>query len=233
MAAPADLLGAVLARTSGPACGSARARLCEHADRLLAPVDEDLVGMHLEGCGECGGLAAALARLSTDLPTLAEMEPGPRFVTDVLARTSRRETLTARLLDACRRLAQRPRIAWEGAYAGSIALLILFGTPNAPFAGVPGKALDLVRAVQVAVPAAAIEDEVPRIRTVVRSRWEETKSGMKGRTRVLATEVQRRSSRTWDRLVQDLGTAWDRIASQEATKDTNSTVDAQDDEGER
>ena len=237
IAAPADLLGAVLARTSGPACGSARVRLCDHADRLLAPVDDDLVRMHLEGCVECGGLAAALVRLSTDLPPLAEMEPGPRFVADVLARTSRRETLPARLaarfLDACRRLAQRPRIAWEGAYAGAIALLILFGTPNAPFAGVPGKALDLVRTVQEAVPAAAIGDEVPRIRTVVRSHWEETKTGMKGRTRILATEVQRCSSRTWDRFMQELGTVWDRIASQEATKDTNGTVDAQDDEGER
>ncbi|HEV8702770.1 MAG TPA: zf-HC2 domain-containing protein [Candidatus Polarisedimenticolia bacterium] len=237
IAPPADLLGAVLARTSGPACGRAQGRLCDHADRLLAPVDDDLVRMHLEGCGECAGLAAALVRLATDLPPLAEIEPGARFVADVLARTSRRETLPARLgarlRDACRRLARRPRIAWEGAYAGSIALLILFGTPNAPFAGVPGKALDLVRTVQESAPAAALGDEVPRIRTAVRSRWEETRTGVKGRTRDLVAEVQRRSSRTWDRLMQDLGTVWDRVASQEATKDTNGTVDAQDDEGER
>lgn len=234
-APPADLLGAILARTSGPACGSARGRLCDHVDRLLVPVDGHLVRAHLEGCGECAGLAAALVRLAVDLPTLAEMEPGPRFVADVLARTSQRQTLPARLaaplLAACRRLALRPRIAWEGAYAGSIVLLILFGTPNAPFAGVPGKALDLVRTVQDAVPVAA--DEVPRIRTAVRSRWEETRAEVQGRTRVLGTELQRRSSKTWDGLRQELGTLWERIASQETTKDTSRTVESRDDGGER
>lgn len=223
IAPPPDLLGAILARTSGPACGSARGRLCDHVDRLLASVDDDLVRAHLEGCDECGGLARALLRLAVDLPPLAEMEPGPRFVADVLSRTSRRQTLAARLaapfLAACRRLALRPRIAWEGAYAGSIALLILFGTPNAPFAGVPGKALELVRSAQEAVPVAA--GEVPRIRTVVRSRWEETTAEVQGRTRVLGTELQRRSWKTWDGLRQELGTLWERIASQETTKDTN------------
>lgn len=237
IAPPADLLGAVLARTSGPACGSARGRLCDHVDRLLAPVDGDLVRAHLEGCRECGGLAAALARLAVDLPPLAEMEPGPRFVADVLARTSRRQTLPARLaaplLAAFRLLARRPRIAWEGAYAGSVVLLILFGTPNAPFAGVPGRALDIVRTAQEAVPVAALGDEVPRLRTVVRSRWEETRAEVQGRTRVLGTELQRRSSSAWDGLKQELGTMWERIASQKATKDANTTVDASDDEGER
>lgn len=222
-AAPADLLGAVLARTSGPSCGSARARLCDHADRLLGPVDDDLVRMHFEGCGECGGLAAALARLAIDLPDLAEIEPGARFVAGVLERTSRRETLAARVaarvLDACRRLAQRPRIAWEGAYAGSIALLILFGTPNAPFAGVPGKALDFVRTAQQAVPAVAVGDEVPRIKMALSERWDDTRTGVEGKTRGLATELKRISSKTFGPLKQELGTAWDRVASQKTTND--------------
>ena len=214
VAPPADLLGAVLLRTSGSACGSARARLCDHAD-------DDLVRMHLDGCGECGGLAAALARLATDLTPLAEVEPGARFVPGVLARTSRRTTLPGRwaalLAAGWRRLAQRPRIAWEGAYAGSIIVLILFGTPNAPFADVPGRALDLVRTVQESLPADAARKEAPRIRMAVRSRWTETKAGIEDATRDLTAGLKRRSSATWDGLKKNLGTVWDRIASEKAT----------------
>ncbi len=210
---PAALLGAVLLRTSGSACGSARARLCDH-------VDDDLVRMHLDGCGECGGLAAALARLATDLPPLAELEPGALFVPGVLARTSRRATLpgrwAARLAAGWRRLAQRPRLAWAGAYAGSIIVLILFGTPNAPFADVPGRALDLARTVQESLPAGAAREEAPRIRMAVRSRWIETKAGMEDATRDLTAGLKRRSSATWDGLKKNLGTVWDRIASEKA-----------------
>jgi len=217
---PADLLGAVLLRTSGSACGSARARLCDHVDRLLAPADDDLVRMHLDGCGECGGLAAALVRLATDLPPLAELDPGARFVPGVLARTSQRATLpgrwAARLATGWRRLAQRPGIAWEGAYAGSIIMLILFGTLNAPFADVPGRALDLVRTVQESLPAGAAREEAPRIRMAVRSRWTETKAGIEDATRDLTAGLQRRSSATGDGLKKKLGTMWDRIASEKA-----------------
>lgn len=235
--APAGLLGAILARTSGPACGSARARLCDHADRLLAPVDDDLVRMHLEGCGECGGLASALARLAIDLPPLAEIEPEAGFLAGVLARTSRRETFASRLaagfFEACRRLGRRPRIAWEGAYVGAIALLILFGTPNAPFAGVPGRALDLVRTAQEAVPAVAVGEKVPAIRMAVRERWEETRTGVAGRTRGVAAEIRRIASKTWDPLKRELGTMWERIASQKATTDdTNAIEKTQEGQGE-
>src|SRR5438093_1156288 len=89
---PADLLGAVLARTSGSACGSARVRLCDHIDRLLAPADDDLVRMHLDACGECAGLAARLARLAADLPggalalersALSHVQPGATLLRGV------------------------------------------------------------------------------------------------------------------------------------------------------
>src|SRR5262245_51684883 len=117
-APPADLLAGVLARTTGPTCGSARGRLCDHADSLLDPVDDRMVRLHLDGCADCSGLAAALARLAADLPRLAELEPGAGFTASVLSRTSRRETLAARLAAAVAagwgRLARRPRIAFEG-----------------------------------------------------------------------------------------------------------------------
>src|SRR2546422_542253 len=76
-----------MARTSGPACGSARARLCDHVDRLLAPDDDGLMRMHLTGCGECAGLAGGLAGGAAELPAVAGRGPGARFVTPVLART--------------------------------------------------------------------------------------------------------------------------------------------------
>ena len=218
---PADLLGAVLARTSGSACGSARARLCDHIDRLLAPADDDLVRMHLDACGECAGLAARLARLAADLPPLAERDPGPRLVDEVLARTSRRPALpsrrAARFAAVWRRLAHRPRIAWEGAYVGSIIMVVLFGAANAPFADVPGRALVVVRAVQESLPADAARGEVPRIRLAVLSRW--------NAARALTSNLERRSSAAWDGLKKELGTVWGRFASGKATSGTNRTAD--------
>jgi putative zinc finger protein len=230
VAPPVDLLGAVLARTSGPACASARTRLCDLVDRLLAPADDELVRMHSTGCHECGRLSAALERLTVDLPSLAELQPVGPFVAGVLARTSRRAIpsagWTARLAAGWRRLAHRPRIAWEGAYAGSILVLLLFGAPNAPFAGVPGKALDLVRTVQVALPPDAAAEQAPRIRTAVRSRWVGTKTRLQDATRDLTTTVKRRSTAAWEGLKEEVGTVWDRIASGKTT-----TNDA--DKGER
>jgi len=217
VAPPADLLGAVLAITSGSTCGSARARLGDHVDHLLEATDDEMVRMHLEGCDECDRLAAVLARLAADLPSLAELEPDARFVPGVLARTSGRATpaavWTARLAAGWRRLAHRPRIAWEGAYAGSILMLLLFGAPNAPFADVPGRALVLVRTVQASLPAESAALEAPRIGLALRSRWTGMKARIQDATHDATTTVKRRSSAAWDRLKEELGTMWDRIAS--------------------
>ena len=223
VAPPPDLLDAVLARTSGSVCESARARLCDHVDRLLAPADEDLVRMHLDGCRECRGQAAALARLALDLPPLAQRDPDALFVREVLARTSRREALAsrvaARLAAGWRALAHRPRIAWEGAYIGLIVVVILFGTPNAPFADVPARALGLVRTVQetVPVPVVAVGGEARRIRVSVSSAWRETQGN-------LVTGLKRRSFATWEEFKKDLGTVWERMASLKTTNDMKGTA---------
>jgi anti-sigma factor RsiW len=222
---PDDLLGAVMRRTSGSACDSARARLCDHVDGLLAPVDEGLVRMHLDACPECSGLGAVLARLAAGLPSLAEREPGAALLPAVLARTTRRATLAERVARsvaaACVRIGRRPQIAWEGAYVGSIILLLLFGVPSAPFAGVPERALGLVRSAREALPAETARRQVPRIRAAVSARWQETRTEIRGTARDVATDFERRSSTTWDRLKQKLGTLWDRIASQQTTDDTH------------
>jgi hypothetical protein len=151
------------------------------------------------------------------------MEPGARFVADVLARTSRSPAPSAewlaRLAAAWRRLAHRPRIALEGAYAGAIILVLLFGSTNAPFADVPHKAIALVRTVQEALPAGTAEREVPRIRTAVRSRWTETRTEIQGKARDLMGDLKRLSSAAWDELKKDVGTIASRFASQNTTDD--------------
>jgi len=219
MAPPPDLLAGVLARTTGPTCASARGRLCDHADRLLDPVDDRVLRLHLDGCADCSRLAAALARLAADLPRLAETDPGAGFTVSVLSRTSRREPLAARLAAAVAagwgRLARRPRIAFEGAFAGSVLLMLLFGAPNAPFADVPGRALDVARTVQRSVPP----DAAARVRGGVGSRWEETKAGVRGAAGDLETGVKQTSTAAWSGLKQKLGTAWDRLASRRTTSE--------------
>ncbi len=214
---PADLLGAVLQKTIGSACGAARARLCDRIDRLLDAADDELVRMHLDGCVECGRLSAALARLALDLPSLAVIEPDPRFVPDVLARTAGRAPglarLTERLSSGWRRLAHRPRLAWEGAFIVWIAVVILFGTPSAPFAGVPGRALRLVRAAQGSVPPGLIEQEAPKVRLAVRTRWSETTGRLQLAGRSAASDLERRSSAVWAGVKQKIGTVVERIAS--------------------
>jgi len=71
----------------------ARARLCDFTSTIFfEPTDDEMVRMHFEGCDECRHLAAILARLATDLPVLAELEPTRASFTGVLARTSERAT---------------------------------------------------------------------------------------------------------------------------------------------
>jgi hypothetical protein len=235
---PADLVGEVMVLTSGRACGSARARLCDRVDRLLGPEDDDLLRMHLAGCAECAGLAAALARLAIDLPSLAELEPGPRFLPAVLERTSRRAGpvagWTAALAAAWRRLAYRPRIALEGAYVGALILVLLFGATNAPLAEVPGRTIALVRTVQESLPTESARQEVPRIRDAMRSRYARTRSAIGETGREVTGEVKRMSVAAWDRLKQDFGTVWSRIASPRTRHDTDRTAGSDEQEkGER
>jgi len=220
-APPADLLAGVLARTSGPTCRRARERLCDHLDRALDPVDDAMMRLHIDGCAECAGLAGALARLAADLPGLAERDPGMGFVAAVLRRTSRRASRAARLAAAFAagwgRVAQRPRIAFEGAFAGSVLLMLLFGAPSAPFADVPGRALDLARTVRRSLPSEAAGREALRVRRSLDTRWEETKTDARSTAGDLETGLKRASTSAWTGLKRKVGTVWDRIASRRAT----------------
>ena len=125
----------VLARTSGPACPRARLLVGGAPDAPMPPLDRALLAAHLERCEACRTLAETLPAVVAVLPSLAEADPGPGFTARVLAATVRasgRPLPTRwrdRWLDWWKRLALRPRIAWEGAYALTLVLVLVVGDP--------------------------------------------------------------------------------------------------------
>jgi len=75
---------------------------------------------------------AGLEALLRDLPSLADMEPGPGFAERVLLATSRRPHAPGwrtRLAAAWWALVRRPRFAWEAAYVATLCWVLLFGNP--------------------------------------------------------------------------------------------------------
>jgi hypothetical protein len=141
-----DLTAAILQRTSGAACSRIGERLCEWVDQSLDAIDGELVAQHLRHCSNCAATAEALQLMQAELPQMANLEPDPGFVADVLARTSgckgERSALAAwrgRWWRArthaglqWERLMRRPRIALELAYCGAMIFLIVLGPPVRP-----------------------------------------------------------------------------------------------------
>jgi hypothetical protein len=130
------LTQAILAKTSGSACGSAREQLCDLVDGVLAPFDRDLTDGHLAHCPACADLAAALAESTAVLPSFASLAPCTSVVFDVLRATSRRPVepgLGERLSAWLGRMAARPRFSVEVAYVLTVLLLLVLGNPVAAF----------------------------------------------------------------------------------------------------
>jgi hypothetical protein len=130
------LTRAILARTSGNACGSARERLCDFVDDTLAPFDRSLVDGHLVHCAACANLAEALAESAAVLPSFASLAPRTSVVFDVLRATSRRPPepgLGERLSAWLGHVAARPRFSLEVAYVLTVLLLVVLGNPVAAF----------------------------------------------------------------------------------------------------
>jgi predicted anti-sigma-YlaC factor YlaD len=84
---PEDLVGTVLARTSGSPCGQAESLLGEWLEGETAHTDSELMRAHLATCADCRALAGAMTRLAVELPRLAELRPDSGFVDAVLAVT--------------------------------------------------------------------------------------------------------------------------------------------------
>jgi anti-sigma factor RsiW len=130
------LTQAILARTSGNACGAARERLCDFVDGALAPFDRDLTDGHLAHCPACTDLAAALAESTAVLPSFVSLAPRTSVVFDVLRATSFRPVepgLGERLSAWLGRVAARPRFSLEVAYVLTVLLLLVLGNPVAAF----------------------------------------------------------------------------------------------------
>ena len=220
---PADLTDAILARTTGRTCESAHRRLCDHVDRLLEPLDGELVGRHLDTCRECAGLASALERMAHDLPLLAELQPDDRFVGDVLARTSaqraKRLDWAARIGGIWEQLVQRPRFALEGAYIGTFVLVLLIGIPSSPLAGVADKAIRLANV----NPVVELTEQMVRVEADVAGRvsqaWSSGTSTVLGTSRQVAGDVGRFSEDTFNTVTGKIGTLWDQLASDQEQSD--------------
>jgi hypothetical protein len=133
---PADLLPAILAGTSGPACQRAETLLADPTDRILATVEAELLRGHLEHCEACLGLSHALRRMEAELPILATADPGPGFTAAVLGVVRRLGLVKGARREAPRGfwagLMSRPRIAWETACAGTLILGSLAGPGSTP-----------------------------------------------------------------------------------------------------
>jgi anti-sigma factor RsiW len=144
-----DLTNAILARTSGPACGRLRELACDFVDGTLPADDGDLVLGHLEHCPACQGLVARLRAAALVLPTFATLNPGASFTASVLRRTHPATVLAPvpdPLLAGWARLMRRPRAALEAAYLATAAGLILTQLPlPAPLRLIPTALVARVR----------------------------------------------------------------------------------------
>jgi len=194
---PPGLVRGILERTTGSPCGSAHGRLCDFVDASLDPIEAELVRLHLGECGECGALAGALARLAGELPGLAEIEPPADFVDAVLARTlpwrRRLARRLPRLAEIGERLAARPRLALEGAYAGTLVLVLILGPST--LAEAPEWAARLVApAAHLGQPSRARD----RVASGLRAAWGTTGGRAAGIAAEMQDDLASRFERTQD-----------------------------------
>ena len=220
---PPGLAESILASTSGSPCARARELLCDFVDQSLEDVDAELVRLHLEACQECAALSRAVARMTEDLPMLADLEPDARFVDDVLAATLPFRTRLARRLfrlpPGWVRLFQRPRFALEGAYIGTFILVLVFGTPGSPFAGMPRQALEMAKTNPVEKLKGPVTELEAGVSSGVQSARQDLRKKMAGVSRELATGLTSKSSNALESVKEYFGTLWERLTSEQETDD--------------
>jgi hypothetical protein len=122
-----DLTRAILARTTGPACGRAREVLVEGSEAPSDATTGALLAAHLDECAECQAFEAAWSEAAGTLPRLAEIDPGPAFSVEVLAATTRRPVSAWAAWWA--RVVARPHFSLEVAYVGACLCVLLVGNP--------------------------------------------------------------------------------------------------------
>jgi hypothetical protein len=143
-----DLVGRVLARTTGPACRPAEELLCDYVDGQLDAGTASMLVAHLDHCPSCSALAESLRALGGVLASLAELEPGPGFLPTVLDATSRRPKrgwLAGWAAAWSGLLLSRPRLSLEAAYVGTLLFLLVFGNPAGTLQAASGRTTALAR----------------------------------------------------------------------------------------
>ncbi len=174
------LTNAVLERTSGSVCGRAKAVLPDFVDGRLPSADAEILTIHVRHCPGCASLAETLAELRTVLPDLALRDPGAAFTESALAQTAHSEAGRHSRADRIRafwiRLARRPRIALEAAYAGTLMFLLFTATPSMPWldpstAGVARLSTELgerIDSLSAAIPDIDLESPLAAVRSHIR-----------------------------------------------------------------
>ncbi len=195
------LTRAILARTSGNACGSARERLCDFVDDTLAPFDRSLVDGHLVHCAACANLAEALAESAAVLPSFASLAPRTSVVFDVLRATSRRPPepgLGERLSAWLGHVAARPRFSLEVAYVLTVLLLVVLGNPVAAFRDASVRVEPRVAAV-----ASAVGRPIAKVRAAGGETLTSVGRAVKPKAEAVATFAQGRAllSQLWQTYV--------------------------------
>jgi predicted anti-sigma-YlaC factor YlaD len=224
-----DLAAGVLERTSGATCDSARQDLCDYVDGRTEALDAELIRMHLSGCEDCAALSVVMAELATDLPLLAEIDPGERFTAEVLARTTPVVARSARwlgqLVRSWDRMIRRPRFALEGAYVMTVLLLVILGVPGALLAEAPSKMVQTAKR-EIASP---VQRTVVELGVTVSERAQQTldTAGTKVAEEAHATAggMADYSSRLIEDLKTGVGTFWSRLASRQSNDDQNQSPD--------
>ena len=211
---PADLVSAVLAQTSGSACRRAEGLLCDLLDGELTGADLELMAAHHDSCRDCRALAAAMTRLTADLPRLAELRPDPGFVAAVLAATLPLSVrLRRRWTAVWPHWVRRPRFASEAAFVATMALVLIFATPGSPLEAVPTQALVLTRTdpgAQLEAPMAALEERFAvQVKQPLSARYAEGEAEV----RAWAEAAEAKGRTVAGKVAAWLGTSRDLIAS--------------------
>jgi len=172
------------------------------ADAAAVGVPEDLLPAVLEHT--TGAVNRAMTRMLRELPALAEIQPDDGFVADVLTATvgaraarrahrrMRRERAWApwreRAEQIWERLAQRPRLALEGAYAGLLVAMLLLGLPSPSVAALPVRAFDGIRQEALNVQR-AVSVQVDLALDYGRDAWQDSTDRLSGYLEAHAGEV--------------------------------------------
>jgi len=144
---PDDFTTGVLSRTSGAACRQAEESLPDLAANAVFPDgDRELLAEHLEHCRTCSGLVRELERLAADLPRLSIVQPEISLLADVLRRTLPVPVRLRRWWTATwPQWVRRPRFASELAFAATLVIAVIFGSPVSPLQAMPERAFEIAR----------------------------------------------------------------------------------------